>query len=60
MLGLQNYVAANLMDLLVPPMPYEMLHERLSTQIARQFHATASTSSRTMRNRIEAGRAESK
>jgi len=60
LLGLQNDMAANLMDLLVSPVLREVLHERFSVQIARQFHATASTSSRTRRRRIEAGGAESK
>jgi len=60
LLGLQNYMTADLMDLLVSPMLREVFHERLSAQIARQFHATASTSSRIRRRRIEAGGAESK
>jgi hypothetical protein len=49
-----------LMDLLVSPVLREVLHERFSVQIARQFHATARTSSRTRCRRMEAGGTESK
>src|SRR5579859_1919033 len=60
LLGLQDDMAADLMDLLISPILREVPYERLSAQIAREFHATASTSSRTRRRRIEAGGAESK
>lgn len=60
LLGLQDNVAANLMNPLVTPPAAEMPDERFTAQIARQLHATASTSSRTSRSRIEAGGAESK
>jgi hypothetical protein len=48
------------MDLPVSPVLREVLYERASAQVTRQFHATASTSSRTRRRRIEAGGTESK
>jgi hypothetical protein len=48
------------MHLPVLPVPAEMLNHLLTAQIARQLHATASTSSRTSRNRIDAGGVESK
>ena len=60
LLGLQDHVAPNLIDLPVFPVFAEMPNRFFSAQIARQFHATASTSSRTNRNRIVAGDAESK
>ncbi len=60
LLGLQNDVAANLMDSPVSPAFTEMPDQFFSAQIARQPHATASTSSRTRCSRMEAGGAESK
>jgi hypothetical protein len=48
------------MDPMVSPMLAEVPDQVLSAEIPRQFHATASTSSRTSRRRIEAGGAESK
>ncbi len=60
LLGLENDVAAYLVDSSVVPMPAQMLDPILTAEIARQLHATASTSSRTNRRRIEAGGAESK
>ena len=58
--SLKNDVAANLVNPFIFPPLAEVLDELLSAQIARQLHATASTSSRTMRSRIDAGGAESK
>lgn len=58
--GLKNDVAADLMHLPVLPSAAEVLDQLLTAQIARQLHATASTSSRTRRSRIEAGAGESK
>jgi len=58
--GLKNDVAPNLMDTLVSPSLAKVLDQVLTAQIARQLHATASTSSRTSRSRIDAGGAESK
>jgi hypothetical protein len=60
LLGFKNDMAANLMDLPVSPVLREVLYERASAQVTRQFHATASTSSRTRRRRIEAGGTVSK
>jgi hypothetical protein len=60
LLGLQNDVAPDLMNPLVSPMLAKVLDQALTAQIARQLHATASTSSRTRRRRIEAGGTESK
>jgi len=60
LLRLQDNVAPNLMDPLVSLMTRKVLDQVPTAQIARQLHATASTSSRTSRNRIEAGGAESK
>jgi hypothetical protein len=48
------------MDTLVSPSLAKVLDQVLTAQIARQLHATASTSSRTSRSRIDAGGAESK
>lgn len=58
--GLKDDMAANLMHLPVLPAAAEVLHQLLTAQIARQLHATANTSSRTRRKRIESGGAESK
>jgi hypothetical protein len=58
--GLQNDVAPDLMNLCILPTLAEMLGQVFAAQITRQLHATASTSSRTRRRRIEAGGAESK
>jgi len=58
--GLKDDMAANLVHLPVLPAAAEVLHQLLTAQIARQLHATASTSSRTRRKRIESGGAESK
>lgn len=60
LLGLKNDMTANLMDSLVSPALAEVFEQVLAAQIARQFHATASTSSRTRRRRIVAGGVESK
>jgi hypothetical protein len=46
MQGLQDDVAANLMDFHVIPAFQEMLDQLFSAQITWEFHATASTSSR--------------
>jgi hypothetical protein len=48
------------MDLLVAPLFAKVLHQLVPAQIARQFHATARTSSRTRRSRTDVGGAESK
>jgi hypothetical protein len=48
------------MYLPVLPPAAKVLHQPLAAQIARQLHATASTSSRTSRNRTDAGGVESK
>jgi hypothetical protein len=58
--GLQDGVAPCLMNSLVAPAIAEVFDQVLTAQTARQLHATASTSSRTSRRRIEAGGAESK
>lgn len=58
--GLQNNVAADLMNLGVLPMLREVFDQVLAAQVAWQPHATARTSSRTRRKRIDAGGAESK
>ena len=58
--SLQNDVAADLMKSFVFPPLAKVLDELFPAQISRQLHATASTSSRTNRSRIEAGGAESK
>jgi hypothetical protein len=58
--GLQDDVTADLMDSLVVPVFAEMSDQSLSAQISGQLHATASTSSRTRRRRMEAGGTESK
>lgn len=60
LLSLKNDVAADLVNSFVFPPLAEMLDEFLPAQIARQLHATASTSSRTSRSRIDAGGVESK
>ena len=52
MLGLQNNVTTNLMDSPVSPAFAEVSDQFFSAQIAWQFHATASTSSRTRCRRI--------
>ena len=57
---LQNDVTADLVNSLIFPPPAEVADKFFSAQIPRQFHATASTSSRTNLSRIEAGGAESK
>jgi hypothetical protein len=46
LLGLENDVAAYLMDFLVFPVLAEVLDQIFSAQIAWEFHATATTSSR--------------
>jgi hypothetical protein len=60
LMGLQNDVAPDLMNLRILSTLAEMLSQIFAAQIARQLHATASTSSRTRRRRIDAGGAESK
>jgi len=60
LVGFENHMAADLMHLPIIPAPAKVLQQLLTAQIARQLHATASTSSRTSRSRIEAGGAESK
>ena len=60
LLGLQDDVAANLMDFDIIPAFREMLGQLFSAQIAWELHATASTSSRIRRRRMEAGAVESK
>jgi hypothetical protein len=57
---LQDDVAADLMNALILPELTEVPCEHLSAEITRQLHATASTSSRTRRKRIEAGGTVSK
>jgi hypothetical protein len=51
---------AYLMDFLVFPALAEMLDQLFSAQIAWEFHATASTSSRVRCRRMEADATESK
>ena len=58
--GLKNEVAGDLMDLPVLSAAAKVPHQLFPAQIARQFHATANTSSRTRRSRIDAGGTESK
>ena len=58
--GLQNDVAADLMDALVLPALFKVACERFAVKIAWQLHATARTSSRTRRSRMEAGASASK
>ncbi len=60
LLCLQNDVTANLMDSPVSPALAEVHDKVFFAQIAWQFHATASTSSRTRCRRMEDGGAESK
>ncbi len=60
LLSLQNDMAANLMKSFVFPSFAKVPDQLFPAQISRQLHATASTSSRTNRSRIEAGDAESK
>lgn len=60
LLSLQNNVTADLVNSLVSPALAEVLDQLFSAQIAWQFHATASTSSRTRCKRMEAGGTESK
>lgn len=60
LLSLQDDMAAHLVHALIVPMLAQVADEFFTTLIARQLHATASTSSRTMRRRIEAGGRESK
>ena len=59
-LGLKDDVSADLVDSLVVPKLAEVLDQGLAAQIAWEFHAIASTSSRTRCRRMEAGAAESK
>jgi hypothetical protein len=58
--GLQNDMAPDLMHSLLSPVLAKVFDQGRTAQIARQLHATASTSSRTKRRRIEAGAGESK
>ena len=58
--GLQNHVTAYLMDALLVPALFQVARQRFAVQIAQQLYATARTSSRTMRRRMEAGGTESK
>jgi len=58
--SLKNDVAANLVNPVVLPPLAKVLDEVFTAQISRQLHATASTSSRTSRSRIEAGGVASK
>lgn len=58
--GLQNDMAANLMHPLVGLVSAEVQDQFFAAEVARQLHATASTSSRTRRSRIDAGGALSK
>jgi len=60
LLGLQDDVAANLMDFHIIPAFREVPGQLFSAQITWELHATASTSSRIRRRRIEAGAVESK
>jgi len=60
LLSLQNDVTSDLMNSLVSPTLAEVLYQSFTAQVAWQFHATASTSSRTSRRRIDAGGVESK
>ena len=59
-LGLKDDVATYLVDFFVSPRPAEVLDEIFTAQVARQLHATARTSSRSRRRRMEAGAVESK
>ena len=58
--SLKNDVAADLVKAFVFPPLAEVPDEVFTAQISRQLHATASTSSRTSRSRIEAGGVASK
>lgn len=58
--GLQNDVTAHLMDSSVSPNFAKAPNQGFSAQIARELHATAMTSSRTSRKRMDVGGAESK
>lgn len=60
LLGLQNDMAADLMNLFVSSEAAKPPGQLLPAQVARQLHATARTSSRTIRRRIEAKEVESK
>ena len=59
-LSFEDDVAADLMDFHIVPALAEVRDEYLSAQVAREFHATATTSSRVRCKRMEAGGAESK
>jgi hypothetical protein len=56
----KNDVAAHLVNPGIVSTFAKVLHQMFATKIARQLHATASTSSPTSRSRIEAGSAVSK
>jgi len=57
---LQDDVAANLVDLSVPPTDAQRSGQFAATQVSRNFHPNASTSSRTRCKRIPVGFGRSK
>jgi len=53
--GLENDVTARLVDNPIIPMLAKSLDQRAASEVSRQFHAQASTSSRSKCRRIERG-----
>ena len=59
-IGLENYVAADLMHYAITPRATERLDDVLAAGVAGKFHDAASTSSRTRCSRIVLGAGRSK